>query len=87
MELDIREAKARVAERVTAVRDGDRVAITRRGRPHAKLACRDRCGGIDLEKLEAARRRPGSVGDGEDWPAEYNDPTFSREVLGLDDKR
>ena len=86
MELAICEAEARVAERIMAARNGERVVITRRGRPYAKLVRCDRRGGIDFEKLEAARRRLGIEGDGEDWP-EYNDPAFSRQVLGLDDER
>ena len=45
----------------------------------------DQRGGIDFEKLEAARRRLGITGEGEGWPKAYNDPAFSRRVLGLDD--
>ncbi len=41
-------------------------------------------GGIDFQNLEAARRQLGIEGDGNGWPEEFNDPTFSREVLGLD---
>ena len=51
----------------------------------AELVRCDRRGGIDFEKLEATRRRLGIVGDGEGWPEEFNDPAFSRQVLGLDD--
>ena len=40
--------------------------------------------GIDFDKLEASRRRLGIEGDGERWPQEYDDPAFSRRVLGLD---
>ncbi len=40
--------------------------------------------GIDFDKLEASRRRLGIEGDGERWPKEYDDPAFSRRVLGLD---
>lgn len=40
--------------------------------------------GIDFDKLEASRRRLGIEGDGERWPREYDDPAFSRRVLGLD---
>lgn len=39
---------------------------------------------IDFDKLEASRRRLGIEGDGERWPKEYDDPAFSRRVLGLD---
>ena len=86
MEFPIREAKARLSELVAAARKGERVIITRHGRPTAELVRCDRRGGIDFKKLEAARRRLGIEGDGEGWPEEFNDPSFSREVLGLDEE-
>ena len=84
MELAIREAKARLSELVTAVRNGERVIITKHGRPAAELVPCDRRGGIDFDKLEAARRRLGIKGDGDRWPEEFDDPSFSRRVLGLE---
>ena len=86
MELPIRDAKARLSELVTAARRGERVIITRHGQPTAELVRCDRRGGIDFDKLEAARRRLGIEGDGEGWPEEFNDPAFSRKVLGLDEE-
>ena len=85
MEFAIREAKARLSELVAAARKGERVIITRHGRPTAELVRCDRLGGIDFNKLEASRRRIGIEGDGEGWPEEFNDPAFSRKVLGLDE--
>ena len=84
MELALREAKARLSELIAAARNGERVVITRHGRPVVELVRCDQRGGIDFEKLDAARRRLGIEGDGEGWPEEFNDPAFSREVLGLD---
>ena len=86
MELPIRDAKARLSELVAAARKGERVIITRHGQPTAELVRCDRRGGIDFDKLEAARRRLGIEGDGEGWPEEFNDPAFSRKVLGLDEE-
>jgi len=83
MEVPIREAKARLSELVAAARKGERVIITRDGRPTAELVRCDRRGGIDFIKLEAARQRLDIAGDGEGWPEEFNDPAFSRKVLGL----
>jgi hypothetical protein len=40
--------------------------------------------GIDFDRLEASRGRLGVEGDGERWPKEYDDPAFSRRILGLD---
>jgi len=86
MELPIRDAKARLSELVTAARRGERVIITKHGQPTAELVRCDRRGGIDFDKLEAARRRLGIKGDGDGWPEEFNEPAFSRKVLGLDDE-
>jgi len=84
MELAIREAKSRLSELVAAARNGERVNITRHGRPAVELVRCDRRGGIDFEKLEAARRRLGIEGDDNGWPEEFDDPAFSRRMLGLD---
>ena len=85
MELALREAQARLAELVAAVWNGERVIITRRGVPAAELVrCAGR-GGIDFDQLEATRRRLGIEGSAERWPNEFNDPAFSRHVLGLSD--
>ena len=86
MELAVREAKARLSELIAAARNGERVIITRHGQPAAELVRCDRRGGIDFDKLEAARRRLGIEGDGEGWPEEFNDPVLSRRVLGLNDE-
>ena len=86
MELPIREAKARLSELIAAARKGERVIITRHGQPTAELVRCDRRGGMDFDKLEATRRRLGIEGDGEGWPEEFNDPAFSRKVLGLDEE-
>ncbi|MCY4189877.1 MAG: type II toxin-antitoxin system prevent-host-death family antitoxin [Rhodospirillaceae bacterium] len=86
MELPIRDAKARLSELVTAARKGERVIITMHGWPTAELVRCDRRDGIDFDKLEAARRRLGIEAHGEGWPEEFNDPAFSREVLGLDEE-
>ena len=85
MEVGLRDAKARLSELVAAARNGERVIITKHGHPAVELVRCERRGGIDFEKLEATRRRLGIVGDGEGWPEEFNDPAFSRQVLGLED--
>ena len=64
----IRDAGARLSELVAVARRGERVSITRHGQPTAELVRCDRRGGIDFDKLEAARRRLGIEGDGEGWP-------------------
>ena len=86
MELELGEAKARLAEFVAAACNGERVIITKHGRPAAELVRCDRRGGIDFDKLAAARHRLGLDGDRERWPEAFNDPALSRRVLGLDDE-
>ena len=50
---------------------------------------RKRRGGIDFDKLEADCRRLGireaSAEEAAAWKADFEDPAFSRRVLGLDD--
>ena len=84
MEMALREAKARLSELVAAACNGERVIITRNGHPAVELVRCERRGGIDFDRLDAARRRLGLKADGEQWPQEFHDPAFSRRVLGLD---
>ena len=86
MEMALREAKARLSELVTAASRGERVVITKYGQPVVELVRCERRGGIDFDKLEEDRRRLGLIGDGEGWPEEFDDPAFSRYVLGLEDE-
>lgn len=50
----------------------------------AELSHCEESGGIDFEKLEETRKRLGISGNREGWPQEFNDPKFSRQVLGLE---
>ena len=84
MELAVREARARLSELISAAEKGERVVITKHGVPAVELVrCRPR-EGIDFKKLEETRRKLGIEGDGERWPEEFDDPAFSRRVLGLE---
>lgn len=84
MELAVREAKARLSELIAAAQKGERVVITKHGIPAVEMVrCHPR-GAIDFEKLEETRRKLGIEGDGERWPSEFDDPAFSRRVLGLE---
>ena len=86
-EYALDEARVRFEEIVSDAERGERVVITRDGEPAVELVrCRERRGGIDFDKLETDRRRLGIKGDGERWPREFDDPEFSRQVLGLDDE-
>lgn len=85
MEVPIREAKARLSELAAAARKGERVIITRHCQPRAEFVRCDRRGGIEFDKLDAARKRLGIEGDGNGWPDEFNDPAFSGKVLRLNE--
>lgn len=84
MELSIREAKARFSEAAAAAARGERVVVTRNGQPFVQLVPATHKGGVDWDKLAAARRKAGLEGVGIDLPPEFDDPTFSRRVLGLE---
>ena len=84
MEVGLREAKARLSELVDAAHRGERVVITKRGEPAVELVRFRTTGGIDFDKLYAARRRLGIEEHNEEWPAEFDDPAFSHRVLELE---
>ena len=92
MEVAISVAKPRLSALIAAVQRGERVVITNRGEPAVELvACpkRERRGGLDLKKLKEACKRYGieqvPPEEARKFVAEFDDPAFSREVLGLPD--
>ena len=91
MELSISAAKPRLSELVARAQRGERVIITKRGEPAVELVAytKKRRGGLDLKKLREAAVRAGieqvPAEEARRLIAEFDDPAFSREVLGLDD--
>jgi prevent-host-death family protein len=85
MELSIREAKARFAEAAAAAARGERVVVTKHGRPFVALVAAHRASGMDFEKTAIVRRELGLDGLDVSVPADFDDPAFSRRVLGLPD--
>lgn len=83
MEFALRQAKARLSELVAAAQGGERVVITKHGEPAVELVRFRKRGGIDFDKLDEARRRLGMKDDRTGWPEEFDDPSFSRKVLGM----
>ena len=83
MKVSIREAKARFSELVNAAQSGERVVVTKHGRSVVEIKAVAGRGGIDFEKANELRREMGIVESDQEWPAEFDDPEFSREVLGL----
>ncbi len=89
MELALSEAKARLSELVSTARRGERVVITQDGEPDVEIVRYRKRSGIDFNRLEATRRRLGiedaSPEEVAAWKADFENPAFSRQVLGLDD--
>lgn len=86
MEMTIREAKAKFSAAIAAAERGETVTITKHGKvvaevtPPRKIKNR-----IDLAAGEAYLKKIGWVPGSVDlWPPEFDDPAYSREVLGLD---
>jgi prevent-host-death family protein len=85
MELSIREAKARFAEAATAAARGERVVVTKHGRPFVELVPALRASGMDFEKAAIIRRQLGIDGLKVTLPPNFDDPVFSHQVIGLED--
>jgi prevent-host-death family protein len=85
MELSVREAKARFAEAMAAAERGERVVLTRHGHPVVEMIPARKQGGIDWDKLEKIRRELGIDPKDYELPENFDDPAFSRRVLGLED--
>ncbi len=85
MELSIREAKARFTEAAAAAARGERVVVTKHGRPFVELVPAQKASGMDFEKATIVRRELGLDGLNVRLPPDFDDPAFSRQVLGLSD--
>ncbi|MBO9624711.1 MAG: type II toxin-antitoxin system prevent-host-death family antitoxin [Sphingomonas sp.] len=88
MEMSVREARANFAAAIEAAQKGERVVITRNGKPVAELGPPSPPRkGFDFERAERVRKELGldKLGVDDLWPPEFDDPAFSRKVLGLDD--
>jgi len=85
MELSIREAKARFTEAAAAAARGERVVVTKHGRPFIELVAAHKASGMDFEKAAIVRRELGLDGLNVGLSPDFDDPAFSRQVLGLAD--
>lgn len=84
MELSIREAKARLSEAIVAMERGERVVVTRFGKEVAELRKPEpRKGGVDWEAGDAYLRERGLDKAEFTLPEYFDDPAYSRRVLGL----
>lgn len=85
MNVSVREAKARFTEIAAAAARGERVVVTKHGRPFVELVPAQAAGGMDFEKAAIVRRELGLDGLTLTLPPTFDDPAFSRQVLGLED--
>lgn len=91
MEMSVREARAQFAHALAAAERGERVTITKNGKPVAELGppTPPRKNGFTWEKAAELREKLGIKAPDhrldEKWREEFDDPAFSREVLGLND--
>jgi len=87
MEMSVREARAQFAAALAAVERGERVTITKNGKPVAELVAPVAKKGFDWERADRVRKELG-IKDADlddEWMEAFNDPAFSREVLGIGD--
>jgi len=88
MEMSIREAKARFSEAVAAAERGESITVTRDGRAVAQIGPPPpprRKGGFDFEAAERYLKEKGWDKLELEWPDYFDDPAYSRKVLGLED--
>ena len=83
MELSIREAKSRFAEAAAAAARGERVVITKHGHPFVELVPARGMVGLADDRAAAVRRELGLDGLTVRIVSEFDDPAFSRKVLGV----
>ena len=84
MEYSVREAKANFSAAATAAANGERVVITKHGKPFVEIVP-VRNGTIDWDALARIQKELGFDTPDYDWPDEFNDPAFSRRALGIDE--
>ncbi|MBY0618943.1 type II toxin-antitoxin system Phd/YefM family antitoxin [Sphingomonas ursincola] len=85
MELSIREAKARFSEAIAAAMRGERVVITRHGRAVVELTSAMAKRPLNFAAADAYLAEIGWNSSAIRLPENFDDPAFSRDVLGLED--
>lgn len=87
MEMSIREAKAKFSAAVAAAERGETVTITKFGKVIAELVPpRAKKQMLNFAAADAYLKSVGWNSECVDlWPEEFDDPRFSRKVLGLED--
>lgn len=85
MKMSVREARAQFAVALAAVENGERVTITKNGKPVAELGPpQPKKGGLDFDRLREISKDFGWESATVVFDPEFDDPAYSRKVLGLD---
>jgi prevent-host-death family protein len=86
VQFSVREAKAQFAHAANAAANGEKVVITKHGKPFVEIvAVQPAAKGDIWERLDAARVKLALDADDYAWPDEFNDPAFSRRVMGMEE--
>lgn len=85
MELSVRDAELRFTEVVAVAARGERVVVTKHGRPFVEMAPARGVGGMGEERAVVVRRELGLDGLTVRLSPEFDDPAFSRVLMGLTD--
>ena len=83
--MSIRDAKARFSEAIAAAARGERVIITRYGQPVAEISAPSKASPLDFAAADKYLTEIGWDAGAMALPDDFDDPTFSRKVLGLED--
>lgn len=92
MRMSVREARAQFAHALSVAESGERVTITKNGKPVAELgpAPSAEKTGFSWERMEKVRRemgldkKPHDPRSAEEWLRDFNDPKWTRELFGPD---
>ena len=84
MKMSVREARANFASALDAAERGEHVTITKNGKAIAEMGPPSGQK-LDWDALEQFRKERGwdKLQPDEVWPPEFDDPAFSRQVLGI----
>jgi antitoxin (DNA-binding transcriptional repressor) of toxin-antitoxin stability system len=86
MKLSVREAKSRFAEAAAAAARGERVIVTKYGKPFIEMVAAQLPEKEDFfVRLDRVRTELGLDGLKIELPDNFDDPAFSRKVLGVAD--
>ena len=83
MKSSIRKANTHFAEAAVAAAHGKRVVATKHGGPFIEPIPAQSTPGINFKKAAIVRRELGLYGLKVSLPPDFDDPAFSRRVLGL----